>query len=270
MAPISGLLMPAKTKTPGRTQVLCEVLARKRAVIRRELPRPASCRWPVPRRGHASVVYHGRVGRVLDLDARAICAADAAAHLRSLSAMKSRIFFHVRTVPDIGAAGMMLRPCRRESPTVTTGRVRRARATAHEQLQRIDDLAGDDDGVRPLWGIDPWALHALDVDAEPVGVAHATARLAAENVPASTSLPYVLTEDGVYAVERAGGEVACADGDFLRRLEDETYFPMQLIAHIHENACGAELHGHVAIVATGMHDLVVLRCEGQFGLFRNR
>lgn len=93
---------------------------------------------------------------------------------------------------------------------------------------------------------------------EPVGVAHATARLGGKR-PRVNLAPYVLTEDGVYAVERAGGDhVACADGDFLRRLEDETYFPMQLIAHIHENARGAELHGHVAIVATGMHDPVVL------------
>ena len=100
--------------------------------------------------------------------------------------------------------------------------------------------------------------HALDVDAEPVGVAHATTRLGGKR-PRVNLAPYVLAEDGVHAVERAGGDhVACADGDFLRRLKDETHFSMQLIAHIHENARGAELHGHVAIVATGMHDPVVL------------
>lgn len=29
---------------------------------------------------------------------------------------------------------------------------------------------------------------------------------------------------------------------------------------------GTELHGHVAIMAAGMHDPVILRCEGQVGL----
>ena len=60
--------------------------------------------------------------------------------------------------------------------------------------------------------------------------------------------------DGVDAVECPGGDhVARAERDFLGRLEDDANFAFELVAHVVEDVCGAEHHGHVAVVSARVH-----------------
>ncbi|MNJ56111.1 hypothetical protein D3C77_516410 [compost metagenome] len=50
---------------------------------------------------------------------------------------------------------------------------------------------------------------------------------------------------------------------FLRRLKDELDRPGQLPLYSGQHPGSAERHGHVAVMAAGMHRAFMPRCEGQ-------
>ena len=67
-------------------------------------------------------------------------------------------------------------------------------------------------------------------------------------------------ENRIDAIERPRlDHHARANGAFLGRLEQQAHFPMDFIGHAQKTARRAEQHGHMAVVATRMHDAFVFR-----------
>ena len=64
----------------------------------------------------------------------------------------------------------------------------------------------------------------------------------------------------VNAIERARlDHHAGANGAFLGRLEQQAHFSMDFIGHAQKNTRRAKQHGHMAVMATRMHDAFVFR-----------
>ena len=113
-------------------------------------------------------------------------------------------------------------------------------------------------------------LESLDADGEVIAGGHAIAGSNAD-IGSIQSAPDVLAEDGVNAVEDVVIDIVlCAAGHFLTGLEQELDLALELILLLEQDVSRAEQHGHVVIVAAGVHDALVLRSEVKAGAFLYR
>ena len=135
-----------------------------------------------------------------------------------------------------------------------------------EGLQRHHDGGGGNDGVVPVLGRGAVGLQALDMDLEVVHGGHAVAAVHAD-IGGVQRAPDVQAEDGVHTVQHAVLHIVLrAVADLLGRLEDELHLAAgQLILHVTEDLGRAQEHGHVVVMAAGVHDAVVLGGKGQAG-----
>ena len=133
-------------------------------------------------------------------------------------------------------------------------------------LQRHHDGGSRDDGVMPVLGRGAVGLQALDMDLEVVHGGHAVAAVHAD-IGGVQGSPDVQAEDGVHTVQHAVLHIVLrAVADLLGRLEDELHLAAsQLVLHVAEDLGRTQEHGHVVVVAAGVHDAVVLRGKGQAG-----
>ena len=64
----------------------------------------------------------------------------------------------------------------------------------------------------------------------------------------------MLAEDGVHTVQRVFlHHPQSAHGGLLRRLEHQAHVAGKLVLHLVEDLGGAQQHGHVVVMAAGMH-----------------
>ena len=77
--------------------------------------------------------------------------------------------------------------------------------------------------------------------------------------------------NGVHTVQRVFlHHPQSAHGGLLRRLEHQAHVAGKLVLHLVEDLGGAQQHGHVIVMAAGMHLALVVGCEGQAGLLLDR
>ena len=140
-------------------------------------------------------------------------------------------------------------------------RIDRVILAADVGLQRHDYRGSGDDGVVSVLRSGAVGLESLDADGEVIAGGHAIAGSNAD-IGSIQSAPDVLAEDGVNAVEDVVIDIVlCAAGHFLTGLEQELDLALELILLLEQDMCRAEQHGHVVIVAAGMHDALVLGSE---------
>ena len=73
--------------------------------------------------------------------------------------------------------------------------------------------------------------------------------------------------NGVHTVQRMLlHHLQSAHGGLLRRLEHQAHVAGKLVLHLVEDLGGAQQHGHVVVMAAGMHLALVVGGEGQAGL----
>ena len=132
-----------------------------------------------------------------------------------------------------------------------------ANLARNDGLQGIDDLGGHHDGVVAALGHGAVARGAADIDAEPVGIGHARAGLAAYGAGVDLA-PDVRGVGAVDAVEdtRADHELG-ALAVFLAGLEDDADFAVDVVGHMAQDLQRAEHHGDMAVVAAGVHAALV-------------
>ena len=148
-------------------------------------------------------------------------------------------------------------------------RFERGNIATDQDLKRRDHLGAHHHGVHALMRHGAVRRDAVDVDAEPIGVGHALPRRAGHGAGGHFA-PNMRAVNGVHAVERAGLDHGKrADGDLLGRLEDDAHLAYQRIGGIAQDAHGAEHHGHVRIMAAGVHDAGVFGGEGKARLLGN-
>ena len=110
-------------------------------------------------------------------------------------------------------------------------------------------------------------LETLDADGEVIAGGHAVAGSNAD-IGSVQRAPDVLAEDGVNAVEDVVIDIVlCAAGHFLTGLEQELDLALELVLLLKQDVSRAEQHGHVVIVAAGVHDALVLGSELKAGAF---
>lgn len=137
-------------------------------------------------------------------------------------------------------------------------------------LQGVDDFGGNHNGIVAALGHGAMARGAADVDAEPVGVCHARAGLAAHGAGVDFA-PDVRGIGAVDAVEHAGADHELgALAVFLAGLEYDADLAVNVIGHVTQNLQRAEHHGDVAVVAAGMHTAIVDAGELLAGLLGDR
>ena len=77
--------------------------------------------------------------------------------------------------------------------------------------------------------------------------------------------------NGVHTVQRMLlHHLQSAHGGLLRRLEHQAHIAGKLVLHLVEDLGGAQQHGHVVVMAAGMHLALVVGGEGQAGLLLDR
>ena len=149
-------------------------------------------------------------------------------------------------------------------------RLERRNVAADQNLQGHDQLGRNDDGVDALVRHGAVRAHAVDVDAEPVGVGHALAG-GGRDLACFDFAPDMHAEHAVDTIERACVDHhAGTDGNFLGGLEEDTHLAMNLIAHLHENTRGAEHHRDMAVMAACMHDARVFGFVRKVGALDHR
>ena len=144
------------------------------------------------------------------------------------------------------------------SPMVTTAGSKGETSRAHDGLERVGYLGGDHHGVGAALRHGAVAGGAAHVDAEPIDVGHARARLARDEAGVDLA-PYVHGKGAVDTVCRAGVDHRRrAPAVFLRGLEDGADLAVERVGHLREHAEGAQKHRGVAVVPAGVHDAGVL------------
>ena len=133
-------------------------------------------------------------------------------------------------------------------------------------LQSVDDLGGNHNGVVTALGHGAVARGAADIDAEPVGIGHARAGLAAYGACVDLA-PDVRGVGAIDAVEHARADHEFrALAVFLTGLEDDAYLAVDVVGHVAQDLQRAEHHGDVAVVAAGVHAALVDAGEFLAGL----
>ena len=126
---------------------------------------------------------------------------------------------------------------------------------AHNALEGSDHLSPHVQGIHTQVRHSPMALAADDLDIKTVHSGHdgtglhpqhslgnAGPEMAAEGIVHLGVVHYPLFDHGL-----------CTAGPFLCRLEDELDIPRELIFDGVQNSCCTDHHGHVSVMAAGMH-----------------
>ena len=151
------------------------------------------------------------------------------------------------------------------------GGLERVDAAGDDLLGVNDELSQREDGVVAVLRLGTVGVLAGDLDVVEVESRGGDAVIHAHGADLGSSRRDVGGHDGVdvRVLHDAGldhGASAAHWGLLLARLEDELYSAGQLVAHAAEHLGRGEQHGDVRVVAAGVHDAVVLACEGQAGL----
>ncbi len=135
-----------------------------------------------------------------------------------------------------------------------------------DRLQGAHDLRAGHDGIVPALGHGAVAARAAHVDAEPIGVGHAVARLAADG-PGVDLAPDMLGEHAVHALAHALADHHLgAAAVLLGGLEHDAHLAVDPVGHAGEDAQTTEHHGDVAVVPAGVHAALVHARPGLAGL----
>ena len=142
----------------------------------------------------------------------------------------------------------------------------RADLARNDGLQRIDDLGGDHDGVVAALRHSAVARRTAHIDAEPVGVGHARARLTAYGAGVHFA-PDVHGKRAIHAFAHTGADHHLGSlAVFLGRLEHDADLAVDIVGHMAQDLQGAKHHGNMAVMAAGMHKAFVDTGEFLAGL----
>ena len=149
------------------------------------------------------------------------------------------------------------------------GSLRGVDVAADDTLPGDDNLAGDEGGVDGLMGQRAVAALTGDGQLEDAGAGPERTGLD-DGLVERQAVPEVQPERGGWRgrVHDAGADHGGGPAEALfGRLEDQLDATRQRRLTAHEQLRDAHADGSVAVVPTGVHDAVVLRGEGQAGLF---
>ena len=134
---------------------------------------------------------------------------------------------------------------------------------ADDDLERVDQLAAHHHGIDALMRLGAVAALAGDIDLEHVGGGHPGPGLDGDLAGGHIG-PHVDAEASVHPVHGAPGDHGLAAGaDLLGGLEGQLHGAAELPLQVLEDLGGSQQHRHVAVMAAGVHQSLVLAGVGE-------